>query len=134
MAAVELEVEDLQVFVPDIDEAKAEAMIEDALALAASVAPCILDSDFAYPGAAKAILRGAILRWNEQGTGTVTEQQAGDFRTSYDTGGPRRQLFWPSEINELRKLCGRGRAYSIDLAPDAHPGEAFIGEYDWLGT
>jgi len=132
--AVEITVDDIRVFAPNVEEAKAEAMIEDALALAARVAPCILTEDFAHPGAAKAILRGAILRWNEQGTGSLTEVQAGPFGQTFDTRNPRRSLFWPSEINELRKLCGRGSAYSIDLAPDAHPGEAFIGDYDWLGT
>lgn len=123
MPAVELEVEDLQVFAPSIDEAKAEAMIEDALALAEQVAPCILETDFAYPGAAKAILRGAILRWNDSGSGALSAHSltAGPYgqTQSFDTRSPRRSLFFPSEITELQKLCstsGGKRAYTITLS------------------
>ena len=130
--AVEFDVDDdLRPFAPDIDEAKAEAMIADAVAIAASIAPCILDDDFAHAGAAKAILRGAILRWNEHGSGALSAESetAGPFgRTlSMDTRTPRRVMFQPSEITALQRLCrtaGRGGAYTIKLGggDDSSPG------------
>ena len=120
MAAVSLTPEDLAPFA-DIDPAKAAAMIDDALALAARVAPCILTAEFAYPAAAKAILRGAVLRWHEAGTGAMQMQTAGPFLQQYDNRQQRRGMFWPSEIEELQKLCqgpDTAGAFSIDTAPN----------------
>ncbi|ASN67442.1 hypothetical protein 7S11_4 [uncultured Caudovirales phage] len=116
MPAVQIGIPDLQPFAPGIDPAKAEAMIEDALALATQIAPCIVDVDFKHPGAAKAIMRGAILRWNEGGTGAITQQSAGPFQQTVDTTNARRSLFWPSEIAALQKLCGGGdtKAFAVD--------------------
>lgn len=128
MVAVKLEVSDLTAFAPNIDQAKAEAMIEDALATAAMVAPCIFDEEFPHPGAAKAILRGAVLRWNDSGTGAVTQVSGGPFQQTIDTRTARRSMFWPSEIVDLQKLCGiqrEGKAFTIDTTPpaasQAHP-------------
>ncbi len=120
-------VEDLEAFVPDIDQAKAEEMIADAEALAMLAAPCLKDTDFqndkAYQGAVKAVLRGAILRWDDSAVGAVTQVGAGGFQQSTDTRVPRRSMFWPSEIDQLRKLCTqytgeqKGGAYTVDTAP-----------------
>lgn len=119
--AIELSVYELQVFEPDIDDDKAEQWIIDALAWAYRAAPCLkedaVDPDTA--DAAKAVIRSAILRWNDAGTGAVITQQAGDFSQTVDNRNPRKSLFWPSEIRQLAGLCGRGRAFTIDLAPDA---------------
>ena len=105
----------------DIDATKAQAMIADALAMAARVAPCINNTDFAYPDAAKAILRAAILRWHEAGTGALQSQTAGPFGMQVDTRQQRRGMFWPSEIQQLQELCRdgevTGRAFSIDTTP-----------------
>jgi hypothetical protein len=109
-----------------IDEAKAQAMIADALAMAARVAPCITATDFAYPDAARAILRGAILRWNEAGTGAMQSQTAGPFGVQVDTRQQRRGMFWPSEIEQLQDLCkgadDTGGAFTVDTvgAQSAH--------------
>jgi len=116
VAAVSLVPEDLAAFA-QIDEAKALAMIEDALALAARVAPCILTDEFTYTGAAKAILRGAILRWHDTGSGALTQQSVDDYSQMVDTRQQRRSLFWPSEIQQLQDLC-KGEetsgAYAVD--------------------
>lgn len=104
----------------DIPADKAQAMIDDALALAATVAPCILAFNFANAGAAKAIIRGAVLRWNDAGSGAFQQQTAGPFGASLDTRQPRRAMFWPSEIEQLQALCrdsGQGKAFSIDTVP-----------------
>lgn len=125
--AVFITVEDLEAFDPGIDPAKAEQMIADAEALAMLAAPCLKEPEFqeddAYRGAVKAVLRSAILRWNEAGTGAITQAGAGGFQITSDTRSPRRSMFWPSEIEQLRALCTQFRgdgdrgAYGVDLLP-----------------
>lgn len=112
-----LAVDDLAPFAT-IDAAKADAMIEDAEAMALLAAPCIAAVDFAYGAAVKAILRGAVLRWNEAGTGALQAQNAGPFGQTLDTRQERRGMFWPSEIVALQSLCAdsQGGVYSTSLA------------------
>lgn len=108
MPAVQLSLEDLAPFA-DIDPVKAQAMIEDAVALAARVAPCITTEGFEYPAAARAVLRAAVLRWHEAGSGALSQRSetTGPFgrAESYDTRQQRRGMFWPSEIEQLQGLC-----------------------------
>ncbi len=104
MAAVDLTPFDLSAFA-EIPSAKAQAMIDDALALAARVAPCILTAEFTEAAAARAILRGAVLRWHEAGSGVLQSQQAGIYGQTLDTRQQRRGMFWPSEIQALQELC-----------------------------
>lgn len=96
-------------------------MIEDAVAMAARVAPCILSEDFEYPDAAKAIIRGAILRWNDAGTGAITQAGAGSFNQTIDTRQPRKSMFWPSELTDLQGLCNEKsqQAFSVTMATPA---------------
>jgi hypothetical protein len=111
-----LTVDDLLPFSPGIDRDRAAAMIDDASALAVLVAPCIDDSAFVNVDALKAILRGAILRWDEAGTGAVSSQTVGPFGQTLDTRTDRRGMFWPSEIAQLQLLCAAGGSYTISLA------------------
>jgi hypothetical protein len=107
-----------------IPNAKAVEMIEDALGQAEIFAPCIFEEGFAKRRAAKSVLRGAILRWNEAGTGAIVGQNAGIYGQTVDTRQPRRAMFFPSEIEALQKLCrgdDDGGAYSIDLFPARGP-------------
>lgn len=116
MPAVALVPADLAPFAT-IEEAKAQEMITDALALAARIAPCIADSDFQYAAAAKAILRGAVLRWNDSGSGALQTENMGQYGYSVDTRQQRRGMFWPSEIEQLQQLCQTGEtsgAFDID--------------------
>lgn len=121
MPAVVLSPVDLAPFA-EIDETTAFAMIEDCMAMAALYAPCIVEESFAHPAAAKAILRGAVLRWHEAGSGAYSAetQQAGPFghTVTMDTRQQRRGMFWPSEINQLRELCqsSKAGAFSVDTA------------------
>lgn len=115
-----LEVSDLTPFAT-IDPAKAGAMVVDAVALATMVAPCLANDSLTplQAAAAKAILRGAVLRWNDSGSGAVSQQVAGPFQMSIDTKQARRTMFWPSEVIELQRICkggGDGGAFSIDTA------------------
>jgi hypothetical protein len=89
--------------------------------LAARIAPCIHEADFAYPDAAKAIIRGAILRWNDSGAGVRTQETVGPFSQLLDQSQNKRGRFWPSEIVDLEKLCRSSSmmsgAFTVDTAP-----------------
>jgi hypothetical protein len=116
VAAVLLTTEDLAPFAA-IDEAKAQAMIDDVTARAARVAPCILEPDFQHDAAAVAILRGVVLRWHEAGSGALQTASVDDASFSFDNRQQRRTLFWPSEITELQALCsteGPSGAFAVD--------------------
>lgn len=116
MAAIFLVPGDLAPFA-EIPEAKAQAMIDDAVALAVRVAPCINEPEFSQHAAARAILRGAVLRWNEAGTGALHSETLGsDYSYTTDNRQQRRGLFWPSEIEQLQGLCRSAPtgAFSVD--------------------
>ncbi len=110
-----------------IEVVKAIAMIDDAMARAARVAPCILDATLSEVNAtaAKAVIRDAILRRNDAGTGAVQQQTAGPFSQLLDNRQPQRTMFWPSEIAELQAICAdhnetpQSGAFAIDTAPYA---------------
>jgi hypothetical protein len=137
---VSLDTDDLAPFAT-IDADKAQAMIDDTLARAARVAPCILDADLseANAAAAKAILRDVVLRKNDAGTGAMQSQTAGPFGVSLDTRQPVRTLFWPSDISELQSICAdhngdvdnTSGAFEIDTAP-ATSGVYGV-DYWWTG-
>lgn len=116
---------DLRPFDPKIDAAKAQLMITDALAMAEVFAPCIFEPEFTKTAAAKAIIRGAILRWNEQGSGGLvqTTKAAGSFSVSQtvDNKQVRKVAFWPSEITDLQALCGPSQAMAFTI--DTYPAE-----------
>jgi len=120
--AVSIDVEnDLIPLRPNLDSTVAEIMVTDAIALAAQAAPCILDDDISdqAAAAAKAIIRGAILRWADAGSGAVTQLVAGPQQITF-ASEPKRNLFWPSEINQLSALCSNGvggKAFTIDTTP-----------------
>jgi hypothetical protein len=106
-----LDVNDLTAFTPDIPAEKAELMIDDAESLALLVAPC-LDMDLDDYDlsdnrqlAVKAVLRAAILRWQDSGTGAFQQQTTGPFGVTMDTRQARRGMFWPSEIEQLQDIC-----------------------------
>lgn len=104
-----------------IEVSKAQAMIDDAEAMAVLAAPCITAVGFTHADAVKAILRGAVLRWNDSGSGALQAQTAGPFGQTLDTRLERRGMFWPSEIVSLQNLCvgDEGGLYTISLAgPD----------------
>lgn len=113
-----LTVADLVPFVPNVDAAKAQAMIDDASALASVLAPCINGGTFTAGSAVKAILRGAIIRWLSAGSGAASSVQVGQVQMGFPTQD-RRAMFWPAEIQQLQSLCSSGSVYSVSLAgPD----------------
>jgi len=120
---VTLTADDLAPFA-EIDPDRAAAMIEDVLAFAVSVAPCLSDPELEdwKAGAAKAILRGAVLRWHESDSGAIQTQQAGPFSQTIDATVRRSGLLWPSEIQHLQDLCkseqDEAAAYHVDTVGD----------------
>lgn len=130
MADPILKPEDLEAFA-DIDQNKAIGMIADVEAMAALAAPCITKPEFREDevllAAAKAIIRQAVLRRNEAGTGALTQVGAGSFQMSTDTRSPSRGLLWPSEITQLRELCeqfsntGKDQAFMVNMVPEFPP-------------
>lgn len=107
----------------DIPENMLAAMIADVSAMAVLVAPCLGDEAALEPAqlaAAKAVLRGAILRWNDSGNGAFQSQTAGPFTVQMDTRQQRRGAFWPSEIEQLQDVCSDGTsggAFAVDTVP-----------------
>lgn len=107
-----------------IDEAKLDAMIADASALAVLAAPCLGDEASLTAGqkaAATAVLRAVILRWNDSGSGAFQQQTAGSFSVSYNQTS-RGGALWPTDITQLQNICkatadSAGGAFSVDTAP-----------------
>lgn len=109
---------------PGADPAQVRVRAEYALAQARVAAPCLkddtLEADLRMTAAG--VIAAAVLRWQVNGaTATgVQSESAGGVSVTYDTT-QRRSLLWPSEINDLARLCqgaGGGRlAFSIDTAP-----------------
>ncbi|MFF5793684.1 hypothetical protein ACFY5D_16685 [Paeniglutamicibacter sp. NPDC012692] len=130
MAILEIALEDLQAFDPDISEAKAAIMVKDAIARAKQLAPFLASDDLDQPSAdaASGVIRRAVLRWNDAGTGAITQesQSAGNFSQSksIDNRETSKVLFFPSEVDELRALGPvkprKGKAFSIDMASEAY--------------
>jgi len=119
-----------------IDAAKAAAMIADAESMAILAAPCLPGLTTAPEGetpeaealrlaklaAVKAILRGAILRWEDAGSGATqtTQEQLGPFGAQATFTPTRKSMFWPSEIEQLQGICSsgeKGKAFTLDTAP-----------------
>jgi hypothetical protein len=122
-----LDASDLTPFA-EIDPAKAELMIEDAESLAVLAAPCLGSPDDLTDrqrSAVRALLRGAIIRWNEAGSGLRQSVTTGPFGETLDTTQQRRGMYWPSEITSLQGICGndQGGVYSLDMSgPDRDEG------------
>lgn len=127
-------------FNPDLDSEVVGILIRDGLAMARRVAPCIDDEGFPYADAAVAIIRSAVLRWAESGSGGVASESntAGPFSFSqtFDNRVTRRSLFFPSELRELEALCAtsrRGKAFAFDTLPahtsKCHGGNAHACRY-----
>lgn len=126
MAVPHLEVEDVKPLVSDtkITDAKIAIMIDDITARAVGLVP-ELDTDMTHSqeALARAVLRKAVVRWIESGSGGVStkSQSAGPYsvQETYEARGDR-PLFYDSEIAELKGIFphvyGRRKAFSVDLA------------------
>ena len=112
---------DLKPFASIPDE-KALQMIADATATAMLEAPRLVDeSDLSdlQKSQVKAVLRGAVLRWHEAGSGVVTQKTLGAAAQTIDQA-KRRSMFWESEIEQLQRIVAedeQGGAFAIDTVP-----------------
>jgi len=126
--SVEFTLDDLPPLPAHVDRKTAQDTIDDAMALAVFAAPCLESPDLPESKAkvAKAIIRQAIIRSFEAGTGALSsiQRSAGPFQRtdSFDTRTPRQSLFWKSEIAQLREICegSKSGAFHIDTAPGTH--------------
>jgi len=121
--SVVIALDDLLPFAPDLDPVKGQAMLADAVATAYLLAPCLqgpLTDEQAAAG--RAIIRRAVLRWNDAGSGALASntQSAGPFTETQNFGNPYQvgSMFWKSEVEQLRKICrAAATAFHIDTAP-----------------
>lgn len=104
------------------DLEKLPELIGDILAQAAIVAPCLEAADFSYARAAKAVLREAVLRRLDAGTGAVTTQHqgTGPFQHSETIDNrANRGILRPNDIRELQLLCTLQSGAADDLQAGA---------------
>jgi hypothetical protein len=123
---LELDPSDLAPFA-SIPEAKAQAMVDVALAQARRVAPCLKTTDDEDAlTEARGVLIAAVLRWHETGVASYAVQSAGPPGYPADpTSRAGNMLLWPSEIKALEGICSslavlgepRSGAFSIDTTP-----------------
>lgn len=117
MPAVTIIGSELLAFLPNLDPAQAQELVTGALARAAVVAPCIVEDDFTHAAAAKDIIRDAILRRAEAGTGAYSKKSVGAISVELDTRSALRALFQPGDVSELQALCTRYRGTSSAPQP-----------------
>ena len=117
-----------------------QLMVDGANAKASRVAPCLTwdGTDTTKPAPsvdtladAKLVLIGAIKRWVEAGSGSVSQQNAGPFGMSVDTRQKSSGYnLWPSEITELQAICSAGTDSSSG-AFSIRPGGSTITHMPW---
>lgn len=118
----------------DIAPALAAAMIDDAVALAWLHAPGLelIAQEEPRWAMAKAIVRGAVLRWHTAGDDGLTSHSVTDGPFSEQQSfAPRRGMYYPSEIAQLKQLvrgAEEGKAFTVSLT-----GTADAPAPDWFG-
>lgn len=120
---------DIQVFRADVDVNKTNALIASARAQAIEAVPAILTATFIADvnkmEVLKGILRGAVLRWYDNGDQGISakQQAAGPFSISetIDTRQPGGYSLWPSEIERISRAAfgnqASGKAFAINTVP-----------------
>lgn len=136
MNYLSLEWDEVRPLVPNVSDERGQILVEDVLARAVGLVPALGDKlTDAQIAVAKAVIRKAVARWADSGSGGVTtkSQTAGPFQTSetFEARGDR-PLFYDSEIDELRNLfrvegedIKKGKAYSLDPVICATPANPF---------
>ena len=117
-------VDDVLPLLPDVPAPVLAIYVEDAVALAGELAPCLRDPYFTdVHGSVRAILRAVVQRRAEAGAGMVTKQTAGIYEQTIDTTSNVKSRFWPEEIQRLQAICAawtgeqaESGAWSIRLA------------------
>ena len=144
MPSVTLTPADLEPFAT-VDPSKAQAMIDDAMAMARLAAPCLVNDNLTadQAAAARAIIRGAVLRWDDAGAAGLTQRQQtigpASLGESFDNRQVRKGMFWPSEIQQLVDICRavagqsrEGRAFEVDTMPAGAGSGYWSGPDVWV--
>ncbi|GAA3175791.1 hypothetical protein [Rhodococcus baikonurensis] len=113
-------IEDLRPYLPGLPDEELQRWIEDAVGIAAQLAPCIERASFAHRAALKAILRSAIRYNASTGNGGVTQMSAGPFQQTIDARQAQSGiLFSPAQVRQLEAMCKSKvpiqGAYSVPL-------------------
>lgn len=102
----------------DIDTARAQMLIDDAVAQALAIATVGVVVDFPGPGnlptGSDGVIRAAAARQYLNAAGVTTET-VGPY--SATRPAPSGSMFSYAECQVLRRLAGRGGAFSIDVTP-----------------
>ncbi|MDH3045049.1 hypothetical protein [Gordonia alkanivorans] len=136
-------VDDIKAFIDDdvLPDSTIQSMINTAAARAVKVAPCLRVpigstdpvsplADEASAEIVKDVMRSAVLRWIDRGSGAIYSEQSGDFSRSILKDSAN--LFRPNEIRDLQEVCqdyrrqqtastiltGAPNAYQV---PNVHP-------------
>lgn len=123
--AVTITPDDVAALAPGLDPARVAALIDGAMATAILAAPCLaeVDQDSPQAKAAKLIIVGAIARMAGNASGAaasgVQQESAGPFAVRY---GAVVGTFSDKELRSLKAICGGGKAFALDTAPDWRPG------------
>lgn len=106
MAAVALTPADLQMFVQVSDD-MANELIDTTLARVRRKYPCLFDIALSEDDAqtARGIIRDAILRRIDTGSGGVQSEGKGPFTTTYLPPDKRHGLFTEADVTELTAIC-----------------------------
>lgn len=128
MTLVDIRIEDVRNMLDgdmSISDAKLRIMIDDVVARAINIVPSLgHEVEPRQAAVAQAVLRKAIIRWIDSGSGgrTTHTQSAGPYSESmtYQNGGDR-PIFYDSEIEELKALFpdidgSSPKAASFDMA------------------
>lgn len=102
---------------------KAQAMIDDAEAKALVIEPKLAQNDqlsATQINAVRALLRDAILRWNDRGSGALTQTSIGQVNVSSDSRSWGQNLFTSREEAQLRSIAAgsanRDKAFMVNMA------------------
>lgn len=114
MSYLNIEWSEVAPLVPNVSEDKGKILLEDVMARAIGLVPELANQLTDHQLAvAKAVIRKAVARWADSGTGGVVtkSQTAGPYQTSetYEGRGDR-PLFYDSEIAELKAIFSPGDA------------------------
>lgn len=102
-----------------MDTSDLALLVEDAESRALLAAPCLAGGlSEAQRAQVVAVIRGAVTRAVKRDGGDDRQMSSGPFTIGPPPGsGEPRALLWPSELEELRAICGRrGSAYMGWLA------------------
>lgn len=119
--AINITPDELRAYGLDISDKTAELFIRDAIAMAVTIAPGLKTADQDTQDAAAGVIRGAIVRWAESGSGGVASQAKtmGPF-TTQESYRQRSSMFFPSEEALLKRLADSAsrRVWAVDMLPD----------------